>query len=685
MGLFEVRSIRAKIMLIIMPMVILAMVVLSLFTYENSKSLINREIENKMQYQLSSTSEYIETQLTAHLKIPETLARAVEVTGDYIEQETIIEMIMKYLSTNADTFGIGVWYEPKQFKSYVEYFGPYAYRYNGQIQYTLDYSTKEYDYLKRDWYLLGKDTDKTVVWSNPYYDENTASAVLTTTAPFYHYNRELRGVVTANINLKNLQKIVSSIQVGESGRAFLVDSQGTYIADQEGDKLLKQNVTTDTNESLAAVGKIMLAKEKGFNVYTEGDGKNRIYYMEVPSTGWKLAMVIPEKELYKPLRQLLIKSAITICITLLIVSAVIYVFAKYMRNQINKVNILSSAMAAGDFTRSIEMGSKDEIGLMASDLNRMTEQLGGVIRQVTSSAEMVASTSEQLTAGTEQTTRAAEEIVDAVQAVASGSESQVKMMDEANVKVTDTSRGLNEISRRIDSVSQASGLTLQTAVDGNQAIQIAVEQIKIMDEKAQHTAHIIESLISKSREVDERMKLISQIALQTRILALNAGITSSQAGSNGKAFSVIAHEIRALSENSAKAGQLIQETIGQIQAEIRLAKELMDNNRQAVRSGKTKIEHAGQSFERIVIAVHEVSEETIGVSLSVESLNRNMSDMVQAIRQITEISRETASQTHHVSASTEEQMASMEEITAGANTLAALANELKQTIRKFTV
>lgn len=111
-------------MLIIMPMIILAMAVLSFLTFQNSKSLINREIDNKMRYQLSSTTEHIQTELTSHLKIPQTLARAMEATGDHIEQETVIAMIMKYLSTNSDTFGVGVWYEANQFKSYVNYLRP---------------------------------------------------------------------------------------------------------------------------------------------------------------------------------------------------------------------------------------------------------------------------------------------------------------------------------------------------------------------------------------------------------------------------------------------------------------------------------------------------------------------------------------------------------------------------------
>jgi methyl-accepting chemotaxis protein len=134
---------------------------------------------------------------------------------------------------------------------------------------------------------------------------------------------------------------------------------------------------------------------------------------------------------------------------------------------------------------------------MASDLNRMTEQLSGVIRQMSMSAELVASTSEQLTSSTLQTTQATEEITESVQSVASGSEIQGAMMNEANVIVADTSNGLSEMTRRMAAVSDASGITLRSAIEGNETIQIAVEQVKIVDEKVQHIAQIIESLSSK--------------------------------------------------------------------------------------------------------------------------------------------------------------------------------------------
>jgi len=105
--------------------------------------------------------------------------------------------------------------------------------------------------------------------------------------------------VTANIDLKNLQKMISSIEVGISGRAFLVDSEGTYIADRDEQKLLKMKLTQDPNANLANAGQTMLKKESGYATYGDTSGLNRIYYMDIP-VKWKMPLRKSQSFQWKP-------------------------------------------------------------------------------------------------------------------------------------------------------------------------------------------------------------------------------------------------------------------------------------------------------------------------------------------------------------------------------------------------
>ncbi|WP_426452576.1 hypothetical protein ACP26L_11090 [Paenibacillus sp. S-38] len=94
-----------------------------------------------MEYQLSSNIRSIQLILKAHSKIPESMARTIENVGMNLSKDNIFSIIEGLLSTNPDTFGVGVWYEPYQYKGYLKYYGSYAYRNNGQIMYSEDYNT----------------------------------------------------------------------------------------------------------------------------------------------------------------------------------------------------------------------------------------------------------------------------------------------------------------------------------------------------------------------------------------------------------------------------------------------------------------------------------------------------------------------------------------------------------------
>ncbi|KGE18966.1 methyl-accepting chemotaxis protein [Paenibacillus wynnii] len=683
MKIFQIKSLRLKILMFTLPMLLLTMTVLSWFTYQNSKQLINKEIETKMQYLLNSTIQEMQTKLVSHMKLPQTLARTVESAGDVMSKDKMYSLIGKYLTTNEETFGIGVWYEPYQYKDYLKFFGSYAYRFNGQILYSEDYNTESYNYPNQSWYKIAMDTADTIVWTDPYYDGNSKSTILTTAAPFYHFDGELRGVITANINFDHLQSIVSNIKAGTTGRALLVDKKGTYLFDKDKKKVLTANVANDSNESLSQAGKRMLAKPSGSTFYEDNGQNYRVYFQEVPETSWKLAMVIPESELFAPLNDLLVKSILIIAGAMLFVVILIYGFSSYLTGQIKKVNRFAESMAHGDFTNTIDIGSADELGNMSGQLNGMVLQLNGVLRKVYSSSDQVADTSVQLMLSTEQTAKAAEEISCQIQEVSVGSDVQVNQMNEANVKIHGTHERLKVMSDKMFSASSLIRHTLKQAQSGNEEIQEAVHLIQDVHSKTEESVRIIELLSAKSSEINKIVNLVSQISQRTTILALNAGIIASQSGTNGKAFAVVAQEIRGLAENSSEAGLEIQNLIREVQSEMKNAVFIMESSTKAVHSCKEKTESAGLSFDVIVSAVTEITEDTGAVGDDIGFIHSDMENLIEMIEKITEISVDSADRSTSVSAATEEQMASMQEISSSAAMLTDLAGELRRTVEIF--
>lgn len=254
MMFFKLRTIRAKIMVLLLPLIILSMLLLTTISYETSKNLINNEIDQKMNYKIDQTITSIDNTLYKHKRIAETLAKTVEVTGNQMERSQYETILKSYIAVNDDTLGAGVWYEPYLHNAEERYFGPYAYRDGGNIIYTEDYNDPKYDYHNQEWYVIGKNTNKPVAWSAPYADSVSGITMVTATAPFYDSNKKLLGVTTADIDLSSLQDMIMNIKVEENSSAFLLDKDGLYIAVADTDKVMKANILQDDNKDLAALG-----------------------------------------------------------------------------------------------------------------------------------------------------------------------------------------------------------------------------------------------------------------------------------------------------------------------------------------------------------------------------------------------------------------------------------------------
>ncbi|KRF42877.1 methyl-accepting chemotaxis protein [Paenibacillus sp. Soil787] len=679
---FRFRSIRTRTIVTILPWLILSMVVLSALSYNYSKHIINAEIQDKMAYQLNATINNMQTILTAHSKIPESLARTIEPVGDKIDKGKYFQIIQGLLSTNPDTFGVGIWYEPYQYKNYLQYYSSYAYRDNGRILFSNDYDTKEYNYPEKDWYLLGKNTKETVVWTDPFFDKTSGAMILTTTVPFYN-NNKFQGVVTANINLTNLQQKISNIHVGKDGWAFLLDRNGNFIANKDNQGSTNHQIMNDPNVSLAQIGQEILSNNNGNAVFNDDTGSNKVYYQTVPETSWKLAIVISQKELYQKLNDYFSISLMIIIVLICFIIMVIYFYSLYITNNIKKVNILSQSMSSGDLTQTISVKTVDEFGQMGTNLNTMASNLKSILLQVSESAKSVSETSVLLSNNAEQSAKATEEIAQSIQEVAGGTHTQLSLTDEAVEETTDMFVNIKKITQRIELASQSAKDALQTAIEGKSDIAEAINQINLISRNSIDSVRIIRQLEEKSKKINHIMTLLSTIAKQTKMLALNAGIIAAHAGSNGKTFSVISSEIRLLTENSTISNHEIETLITEIQEDISHAVKVLEDGDSSIQDGRLLTKKAGDSFTTILNLVDGVSGQAGEMTNEIIMIQMNMQKMVENMEVVSNLYGSSASSTNHISATTEEQTAAIQEVASYSNELAHMSKVLQQSVASF--
>ncbi|MEK4878983.1 MULTISPECIES: methyl-accepting chemotaxis protein [Paenibacillus] len=351
------------------------------------------------------------------------------------------------------------------------------------------------------------------------------------------------------------------------------------------------------------------------------------------------------------------------------------------------VNTQLKEIADGDadLTRKLSVRSKDEIGELAFNFNKMTDNLGTMIEQVKLSANSLASSSTKLRSDSGVTAGATERISDIMGEVASGTAKQMNDLQTNTITISEISLGIGQIAASVQDISEASHRSAAFAITGDESLQAAGQQMESINHSIQSLSQQVQGFVKRSQEIGSIVGVIKGIASQTNMLALNATIEAARAGEQGRGFAVVADQVRKLAEQSAESANQIAEMATGIQSEADDAMKVMMSSMREVKGGTEIIEEAGRSFGEIRLSIDSLAEQVQEVSGAVEEITAAADEIVESIRNVTQISETTAASTQHVSAASQEQMASVEQIASSASELSTMAHGLQGLVARFNV
>ena len=358
--------------------------------------------------------------------------------------------------------------------------------------------------------------------------------------------------------------------------------------------------------------------------------------------------------------------------------------ARRISRPLGAVSSFARNIANGDLAvHTIKYQANDEIGDLIKAFSVMTDNLRSLVTQVAKSSEQVASASEQLTASSEQSAQAAGQIADTVTNVASGASHQVDAVDKTVSVALAMKTAITDIASNSNKVSEKSGETARVAGAGSEAVLKATNQMQVINSSVTQSSQVVEKLGERSQQIGEIVDVISGIAGQTNLLALNAAIEAARAGEQGRGFAVVADEVRKLAEQSHEAAKKISTIIGDIQAETNIAVATMKQGTVEVAHGTEVIAATGERFNFIVTMVHELNNDIQTISADADKLSASSDQVVGSINSVRIVASETAGDTQTISAAAEEQAASMEEVASSSQALAHMAGELQAIVSKF--
>ncbi|OEZ84022.1 methyl-accepting chemotaxis protein II [Janthinobacterium sp. HH106] len=572
-------SLRTRLVLICVAIVVLSMLALSVANYVTTRSSMLASSDQQMQQLLQSQSAVLAQWVDGKKKVMASVVMSAE-TPDPLRAFQIAEKA----------------------GDFAEVFIGYA---DKRSVFTHPGRPADFDPTARAWYT---DTVKAGVpmLTPPYVDAASHKLVVSFTAPVGP-KEALLGVAGADVLLDTVIANVVAIKPTPHSFAFLVDQSGTIIAHADKELSLQPVTKLDAALSAAQVNRLESSRASEAVRLNERDGK--LYVTRVAGTDWLLAVVLDQQEAMQALQTMLTTATVTAALLTGLAALLLslLVFKMLKRLELVRDALDDIASGEGDLTRRLDASGVDELAQIAGAFNRFIDKIAAVLVKIRTASESVKVSSSEIAAGNQD--------------LSSRTEQQASSLEE-------TAASMEELTSTVK----------QNADNARQANQMAQSASGVASKGGQVVAQVVDTMASindSSKKIVDIISVIDGIAFQTNILALNAAVEAARAGEQGRGFAVVATEVRSLAQRSAGAAKeiklLIDDSVGKVDSGARLVDE----------AGAT-MQEIVDSVRRVTDIMGEITAASVEQSSGIEQVNQAIAQMDQVTQQNAALVEEAA-------------------------------------------
>ena len=658
------KRLIVRFVMIIAAVIYSSFALLIWFSVSQARKIIVQNEENDITIIAKSYSETLSNWITSGLS-----ALDMYTESDVVYNDESPEEIGKWLTTTVKRR-----YENFDYVLFIDA--------NGNSFYD---SGKKGNHSDRAYYKRISSGAARFVIENPTVAKATGKVSVMVVKGAYSKSGKLVGMFVGIHSLKYLQDMISAFSLYESGYAFMLDGKGVVISHKNKDYEISKNFVTDEDIStdVRTIAQAMTAGETNKAVAYEGTPDELfVSYAPVENTPWSVAVVVPSKELNKSaddLRLILVVGNLFISFILVgVVIVVITASLKPLGIVVSTINGIASGNA--DLSQRLKTMENNEIGQVVDGFNRFIAKIHDIIIKIKGSKDTLVAVDTDLAAAIEDTESSITEILANIDSVKTH-------ITKQNVSVQGTASAVTQIASNVQSLermieNQASGVTQASAaieqMIGNiGSVNNSVEKMAESFEKLQVNAtngsqkqvvvnERIEQIESQSVMLQEANAAIAAIAEQTNLLAMNAAIEAAHAGEAGKGFSVVADEIRKLSETSSNQSKTIGEQLTKIKESIGEVVLSSAESSQAFSDVSSNIESTDELVRQIRSAMQEQQSGSKQVLEALQMMSNTTQEVRSAAQEMSNGSQSILQEVTTLKDYTDEMGTSMIEMDAGA-------------------
>ena len=419
----------------------------------------------------------------------------------------------------------------------------------------------------------------------------------------------------------------------------------------------------EENMDKALAAELAKVEEKGDSVYfsTENYFVTSITLSDYKNNPvGKIFIAAPNKQIYEAIKMaesgMILQISVAIVAIILTIIILMTIIKIYLIRPIDELaNTVKLSIGEGDLTTKVPVFGKDEIGTTANEFNDLVEKFRNIISLAKSSSGENASIANQLSS----TSRI---VGTSVENTSKTLDSTFRMSSELKEEIKNSIQNVNQMSEDIQNSSKK-------LIEARKNIVFFSKSISDASIQETDLAQRMKALSQEAIQIKDVLNVISDIADQTNLLALNAAIEAARAGEHGRGFAVVADEVRNLAEGTQKSLDQINITVNTIVQSISTSTASMEENSKNI---SALMQVASKTEEAVEFATQSMLQSEQRSQISANDFNKTGEDInffVEKIREINEISATN--------------MRNTEEIAAAAEHLHSMSEHLNEILVKF--